>query len=98
MTTKKYETGTREQIGALKSYYDNRAQIEHLKKMINEVRAQLGLNQLRVFGLGGPEIEECVDGSYCIEKPHDLWCGSMAEDLGCETVDEKPETVPEEEP
>ena len=90
-----YETGTREQIGALKAYYDNRAQIEFIKTLINEVRLSMGLTQHQVRGLGGPPIEECVDGSYCIEKPHDLWCGSVAADLGCQTLDEKPETVPE---
>ena len=93
-----YETGTREQIGALKAYYDNRAQIEYLKVLLNEVRALLNLTQVRAKGLGGPAIEECVGGGYCMEKPHDLWCGSVGADLGCQTVEEKPETVeiPEE--
>jgi len=91
-----YYTGTREQIGAAKAYYDNRAQIEFLKQMINEVRALHNLTQSQVYGLGGPDIEESPDGTYFIEKPDNLNCGSVADDLGCQTVEERPETVPEE--
>lgn len=48
-------------------------------------------------GRQGVEVFQCAEaGKSCYKKPKHLDCGSLGTDSGCEIVDEKPETIEEQ--
>jgi hypothetical protein len=91
--------GSRRDIGLQDRYYANAEKIKRLTDLVSILWTELRGGAPRITrGLVGVRPEECTDGDWTFEKPEHLDCGTLADDLGCQTVDEKPATVelPEE--
>ncbi|HIA03972.1 MAG TPA: hypothetical protein EYN66_19075 [Myxococcales bacterium] len=89
-----YIKGSQKDIGIQDRYYAQEAKIKRLAHLVSILwRDVRGGPQRLVDGLTGVRPEECTDGEWTFEKPEHLDCGTLADDLGCQTLDAKPETV-----
>ena len=95
----KHIKGGRRDIALQALFYAHERKIKHLTELVSILwKESRGSAPGGTCGLVGVWQEECTDGDWTFEKPEHLDCCTLADDLGCQTLDEKPETVPDEEP
>ena len=94
-----YIKANKRDIGIQERFYAQEEKIKRLTDLVSVLWTEIRGGAPRITrGLVGVRLEECTDGDWTFEKPEHLDGGTLADDLGCQTLDEKPETVPDEEP
>ena len=91
--TKKHVKGNKKDISIQERYYAQEEKINRLTELVSILWQERTGHKIVTRGLGGVIVKECLDGDYTFEKPKHLDCGTLSEDMGCEILDEKPETV-----
>ena len=91
-----YVKGNKKDISIQERYYAHEEKIKRLTDLVSILWTELRGGAPRITrGLKGVRVEECVDGEFTYEKPEHLDCGTLSEDMGCQTLDTKPDTVPD---
>ena len=88
--------GNKKDISVQERYYAHEEKIKRLTELVSILWKEIkGSQPGGTRGLIGVRVKECVDGEFTYEKPEHLDCGTLSEDMDCEILEAKPETVPD---